>query len=453
MASSIDQLMLANKENSDLRRQVREQAAKIAFDEKAVRNLAADVRCEKEKVATLTNAAVELTLERDFHKKMLEEQALSNKLASEQAAERKGYAKIPLLATLAEKINFLRNYPFHKESYYGQELWELFCMVISEMEVLQDKAERQAMQDREAITMLQCDIKNREKYTTSLVRQVATLKETLRGGEAGGNVRVEGELVFGEAKAGWEAGGVKHDSAKPRFDLIDSYAMEQLAEVLTFGAIKYAAHNWRKGIAYSRLIAAAMRHIHAFNEGQDCDNETGLPHAAHAMCCMMFLTWMQYNRSDMDDRWVDNDPSRQPVEGTPKEKSLREELADHLDDMINSDLSAKGVDKSPSPFWKNRSASGDEEPDFIQEAMHHADAIFSQYGVAPRAKKWEPLALGAWKAIKVGDIIKLRGRALTWVVKEIDVKNMTIAVAYSKGPDANLMSTGIPITDIEQVQR
>lgn len=109
-----------------------------------------------------------------------------------------------------------------------------------------------------------------------------------------------------DPRKGWEAEqghGMKFDQDKPRMDLLDAYATEELAKVLTFGAKKYAPHNWRKGISYARLIAAALRHIYAFARGEDFDEETGLPHPAHAMCCMMFLVWMMKERRDQDDRW------------------------------------------------------------------------------------------------------------------------------------------------------
>ena len=96
--------------------------------------------------------------------------------------------------------------------------------------------------------------------------------------------------------------GVKHDSDKPRMDLLDSYAIEQLARVLTFGAQKYEAHNWRKGLTKGRLIGAALRHLFAYLRGEDRDAETGLSHAAHAMCCCMFLVGLEH-RADLDDRW------------------------------------------------------------------------------------------------------------------------------------------------------
>lgn len=97
------------------------------------------------------------------------------------------------------------------------------------------------------------------------------------------------------------SGGAKYDTDKPRMELLDSYAMEQLAKVLTFGAKKYAAHNWRKGISKSRLIAAALRHIFAYLGGVDKDEETGLSHIAHAMCCCMFILGLEH-RTDLDDR-------------------------------------------------------------------------------------------------------------------------------------------------------
>lgn len=109
---------------------------------------------------------------------------------------------------------------------------------------------------------------------------------------------------------GWEEqGGVKDDAAKPRADLLDAYALEQLTLVLNFGAKKYAAENWRKGISYRRLIAAAMRHLWAIMRGEDFDEETKLPHAAHLMCCAMFLIWTMKHRPDMDDRWHKEEPS------------------------------------------------------------------------------------------------------------------------------------------------
>ena len=109
-------------------------------------------------------------------------------------------------------------------------------------------------------------------------------------------------MGYGATPQAMATQGVKFDADKPRMDLLDAYAIEQLALVLSFGAKKYDSHNWRKGIAKGRLIAAALRHLFAYLRGEDKDAETGLSHAAHAMCCCMFLLGLEH-RADLDDRW------------------------------------------------------------------------------------------------------------------------------------------------------
>lgn len=97
--------------------------------------------------------------------------------------------------------------------------------------------------------------------------------------------------------------GIKHDDGKLPMHLLDRTALTQMVAVLQHGQLKYGAENWREGISYTRLISATMRHIHALNDCEDVDIESGQLHAAHAMCNLMFLIWMMYYRSDMDDRW------------------------------------------------------------------------------------------------------------------------------------------------------
>lgn len=96
--------------------------------------------------------------------------------------------------------------------------------------------------------------------------------------------------------------GIKFDSNKPRMDLLDPYALEELAKVLSFGAVKYEPNNWRKGIAITRLTSSLLRHVFAFMRGESTDPETGLSHIAHAMCNCMFILWTVRNRPAFDDR-------------------------------------------------------------------------------------------------------------------------------------------------------
>lgn len=86
------------------------------------------------------------------------------------------------------------------------------------------------------------------------------------------------------------APGTKLDAGKLRYDLVPLAAERAVVEVLTYGAKKYAPDNWRKvPDARARYHAAARRHIAAWAAGERLDAESGLPHLAHAACCLMFL--------------------------------------------------------------------------------------------------------------------------------------------------------------------
>ena len=83
--------------------------------------------------------------------------------------------------------------------------------------------------------------------------------------------------------------GIKYDSEKPKMNLLPPKAIVEVAKVLTFGAEKYDAENWRKlDDLQNRYTAGALRHIFAHMDGEKLDPETGLSHMAHALCCLLF---------------------------------------------------------------------------------------------------------------------------------------------------------------------
>lgn len=106
-----------------------------------------------------------------------------------------------------------------------------------------------------------------------------------------------------EQQADAAGAGSKHDAGKPPLSLIPRAALLAEAEVLAFGAQKYDAHNWRKGMRWSRLGDAAMRHLLAWLDGEDNDPETGLPHLAHLRCCSGFLLEYAQSGAGTDDRY------------------------------------------------------------------------------------------------------------------------------------------------------
>lgn len=98
---------------------------------------------------------------------------------------------------------------------------------------------------------------------------------------------------------------VKYDTNKPAVELIPFVALEKIGEVLAYGRIKYAAHNWRfgEGLAWSRLLGAALRHLFAWGRGEKVDPESGLSHLAHAACSILMLLSYENEGGGSDDRW------------------------------------------------------------------------------------------------------------------------------------------------------
>lgn len=107
--------------------------------------------------------------------------------------------------------------------------------------------------------------------------------------------------MYDKTKA--QSGGTKYDAEKPSMDLLDTTALVEMARVLDYGKHKYNAHNWRAGIQWSRTVAAIMRHVTAFNNGEDVDPETGISHIAHAAVNCMFLLNFQQTHKELDDRY------------------------------------------------------------------------------------------------------------------------------------------------------
>lgn len=84
--------------------------------------------------------------------------------------------------------------------------------------------------------------------------------------------------------------GRKFDLDKDRWDLVPWEVFTYVVKVLTYGARKYAAWSWlHVPNAIERYRAAALRHIMADISGELLDQETQLPHLAHAICCILFI--------------------------------------------------------------------------------------------------------------------------------------------------------------------
>ena len=95
--------------------------------------------------------------------------------------------------------------------------------------------------------------------------------------------------------------GVKDDSEKLRYDLVPVYPLKELVLTYTIGARKYADDNWRKGIKFSRVIAALKRHLELWLEGEERDPD-GQHHLAAVAWNAFSLLWYTRFRPEFDDR-------------------------------------------------------------------------------------------------------------------------------------------------------
>lgn len=102
--------------------------------------------------------------------------------------------------------------------------------------------------------------------------------------------------------------GTKHDTGKPRYDLLPVEALREVVHGMTLGADNYGAHNWRKGFKFSRNYAALQRHANAFWSGEDLDslpNDKQQYHlAAVIFNALVMLQFTIEGRKDLDDRFI-----------------------------------------------------------------------------------------------------------------------------------------------------
>ncbi len=95
----------------------------------------------------------------------------------------------------------------------------------------------------------------------------------------------------------------KHDSGKPSMHLLPHEALVGAAQAMTYGAKKYDAHNWRRATTWNRYYDATLRHLIAWQMGEDIDPDSGAPHLDHAVCSLLMLSSLEKTGVGEDDRY------------------------------------------------------------------------------------------------------------------------------------------------------
>jgi hypothetical protein len=107
---------------------------------------------------------------------------------------------------------------------------------------------------------------------------------------------------IGDVNSDARGSGARYNAGKADLSLIPLCTLEDEAKVWMYGKQKYAAWNWAKGMDWSVPLACALRHIAAWQRGEELDAESGLPHLAHAMCNLRMLTLYAKTYPEGDDR-------------------------------------------------------------------------------------------------------------------------------------------------------
>lgn len=90
---------------------------------------------------------------------------------------------------------------------------------------------------------------------------------------------------------------------KPRISLVPPASIIYQALAMQDGAIKYGPYNWReKKPQASIYYEACIRHLASWFDGEECAEDSGKPHLAHAIACIGIIIDCVETGNLIDDR-------------------------------------------------------------------------------------------------------------------------------------------------------
>jgi hypothetical protein len=95
---------------------------------------------------------------------------------------------------------------------------------------------------------------------------------------------------------------IKHDKGKPDLSLVPYVAMIHEARAFMDGEKKYGRYNYLNGFTASRLVAAALRHIFDYMDGDDTAEDSGVHHLGHARACLAMILHLEETGGLVNDR-------------------------------------------------------------------------------------------------------------------------------------------------------
>lgn len=100
---------------------------------------------------------------------------------------------------------------------------------------------------------------------------------------------------------------IKQTQSKLPLEKIDPIALETLAKIQAYGAKKYAdteGMSWKHG-EINTYIGALLRHLLAYQKGEDIDPESKFTHLQHAFFNAYILIWLEDKENKEFDDFID----------------------------------------------------------------------------------------------------------------------------------------------------
>lgn len=125
-------------------------------------------------------------------------------------------------------------------------------------------------------------------------------------------VKSVGTTVATKAENTSEIPRSEHDTTNPKdllgvvkapLSLLPPIAVAHGAHAMSDGATKYGPYNWReKKVKASIYVDACLRHLLAWQEGEECAPDSGVHHLGHGIACMGILLDAIAHGCLVDDR-------------------------------------------------------------------------------------------------------------------------------------------------------
>lgn len=106
---------------------------------------------------------------------------------------------------------------------------------------------------------------------------------------------------------------------KPQLHLVPAALSIYASQAMANGAAKYGPFNWREHPVKAHVyIAAALRHLHSWYDGEDAAEDSGVHHLAHAAAGLAILLDAMATGNLIDDRPTAGCASRLIAEHTER---------------------------------------------------------------------------------------------------------------------------------------